>query len=200
MQAITLGGLEFEYGYHPEDQTYDVYGKLPGKNPTLLASCSGLPRGLEIDNFFFTASQNDTDYLQEAKRMAKENDRTLAGIVMELIRKMAPDHTCILVETDTWIGDQSGSGGKAFDSDVLKNAAGALLEKTDEFPEAQAYLKKRWKRLYENKGKGASDVSEKTFLENTAEHGWYGAWLGDGDSTTKETMLTTNANMADRCV
>jgi hypothetical protein len=196
MQVKTVAGLEFEYGCHPEDQTYDVYGKLPDMANTLLASCSLLAQGLNINEFFFTASQNDVDYLREAKRIAKENGRTLAGIVMQLIMEMAPDHTCILVETDTWIGDQSGSGGKAVDSDDLKTAAHALMEGT----QAQAYLIKRWKRLYENNGKGASDVSWGKFLENTAEHGWYGAWLGNGDSTTKETMLTTNANMADRCV
>ena len=117
---------------------------------------------------------------------------------MEIIKDIAHDEEVIFVREDGWkrIVEES-----YLTSTLLKQAAYEILEgggdleafafKTD----AQKYLEKRWKRLYPDK-----KVSFSEFLKNTRQHGWYGAWFVEGQ-TTKESMITTETNMVsvDRC-
>ena len=173
-----------------------------------LASCSRTRDGLVITDFFHSgengnwtnnreASFATSDYYAEASAVAKVHNRTLAGIVMQLIQSMAAEGEVISVGNDVWsLGADGIQHSSPLNSAILAITANELLTGTPRtHPAAARYLQRRYDRLYS----ATSAITYRTFLENTKQHGWYGAWIGKG--TVKENMLQTNANMAcvDRC-
>lgn len=197
-KKISIGGLDFVSKYDKDNFEVVIYGLLPGEEKMYkLVHLISTEKGLEIADFFYTRNYR-WPYYKKASVIAKANDRTIAGIVMGIIKEIADDEEVIFVGKNAWTRTV---GESYLTSALLKQAAYQILKgggdleafafKTD----AQKYLEKRWKRLYPDK-----KVSFSEFLENTRQHGWYGAWFVRG-RTTKETMITTKKNMVfvDRC-
>ena len=187
-KEVSIGGLKFVYQYNAKDYEFVIYGMLLGKR-FKLAYCAPTKKGLVIKDFFYGRPTRWPYYIK-ASAVAKANNRTLGGIVMQIIKEIALDGEVIYVGEDGW---KSTGRESRLTSTLLKQAANEILEggeavavKTD----AQTYLKKRWQRLHPKK-----QVSFSDYLVNTARHGWYGAWFA-GDQTTKESMIATKTNRA----
>lgn len=188
-----FGDLTFEF--EKKEMTFYVYGIWKEKRLTLVSgdhgqcgvgSYSHLYEYV-IDSFFDNIGTGSPLYYKYASQEAKKIDRTLAGIVMEIIKEEMPDGWLLRIEVDTW-------RAQGLTSQDLKTAAQQLLAKKDTSSEpsdeAQSYLQHRYDRLFPKE-----KIPLDKFLHNIASNGWYGAWLPQ-EYTEKQNIISTAACLA----
>jgi len=179
-----LGGLDFEY--RATANHFFINGIWKGKKLEIASGEIGpneTHNEFLIDNFFADDHGFQTPYYEEASKVAKENNRTMAGIVMEIMKTEMEDGYYLRVEADAW-------GRSSLNSRILKEAARQLLrggEAADK--KAEVYLRHRYERLFPGQ-----EVEWDTFLANTERNGWYGAWIPQ-ESTLKKDIITTAARV-----
>lgn len=183
--VVKRGGLAFEI--KADDSTLEVNGIWKGQRHRLVdVDITDIEGGkkFEISDFFFWQNNSTSPYYKEASTIAKEHDRTLAGIAMEIIKDKMADGDYLREDTDAWFGR---NGESKIDSGNLKRAAQMLLDETAGEDVAKEYLKMRYQRLFP-----AGKISREDFLRNIQSRGWYGAWLPHA-FTPKKDVITTAA-------
>lgn len=185
---INVSGLTFKV--EVDDSAFAVLGLWEGQELSLVRGTivpfeDGTNEFI-IDSFFFEGSNSFSAYYEEISKIAKARKRTVAGIVMEIIKDTMTKGSHLSVGGDSWRGAQ---GPTILESSSLKLAARELLGKANEeeydLEEAKAYLETRYGRLFPT-----AKMSREDFLRNIENRGWYGAWLPNF-STEKTDVITT---------
>ena len=151
-----------------------------------------------IDDFFLALAAHPLGSwaLQALRAKAKENSRTLPGMVMELLKTALKPNQVPLV-MDSWSSLVELENGQITQmrSVWLQRAAEDLLgEKawdshTLMIKAAKEYLKQRWERHFKE---GPYSLPWIEFLERSKKKGYYGVWLGSeegGFSVTKAAFV-----------
>lgn len=180
---------ELTFKFKVDDSAFAVWGFWKGQELSLVrGTIVPIEQRKEfiIDDFFFKGPNSFSVYYIEINKIAKAHGRTVAGIVMEIIKGAMAEGDHLRVGADAWMGLQ---GATVLESAPLKLAAREMLGEVNEeeydLEEAKAYLENRYRRLFP-----AGKVSREVFLRNIRARGWYGAWLPDV-STEKENVITT---------
>ena len=187
---LDVNGLKFKVMVNASE--FAVLGLWKGEElPLASGKIKPFEGGKEfvIDDFFYEGPNSFSKYYKDISTIAKASKRTVAGIVMEIIKGAMAEGDRVKVKADGWIGLQ---GPATLRSALLILAAREMLgegddddEEEDDLQEAKAYLEYRYKRLFPKE-----EMSKDAFLRNISGRGWYGAWLPDV-STEKKDVITT---------
>ena len=142
---------------------------------------------VSVDDFMYSNGSNGTDYYAYASEVARQHGRTLAGIVMSVLKEARKDGRSITLAQDGWLGKRPEMD--TIHSSDVSDAADRIIERratvseedagedhvppkgTVEDP-AEVYVTNRYHRLYPN-----NEVTFDAYLADAATYGWYGAWI-----------------------
>jgi hypothetical protein len=153
-------------------------------NIVQLAECELSSTSWKLTDFMFEIHwENDADKIITAlKNVARSKNRTLVGVIMELIKTLMSKNETLHVD-DAWEGGPANS----LNSFKLKQAAQTIRDSHARIQGAD-YLVRRFDRL---NGKGSQSFA--TYIDNTIKGGYYGAWNLSTQNTSKDDIIVTTA-------
>lgn len=185
VKEYDIAGLKFRIECFTRH--FNIIGLLPGDSKRYsLVTCSGCHVLMEesglvkLDDFFNSANNSGTKYYKAAKMIVQKDNRTLAGVIMELIRTflMEFEHNQrITVGVDVWhtsditTTDVKETATKLFNLGEKKDCWDPT-KLVDRDNEVDMYVSKRYKRLYPD-----HKTTFKDYLNGLKIYGWYSPWI-----------------------